>query len=248
MIQAEGNHPPFHPHPALSRQGRGHIEGGNKMKIKWLAHSAFLITADSGTRIVTDPYKSSVRHKHAEFTDTADIVTVSHGHNDHNYVDPIKGHPLVLNKAQEIKGIKDKSIKIKTVAAAHDEAGGSKRGPNIIFCFDVDGVKICHCGDLGHVLTDAQVKAIGQVDVLMIPVGGFFTLESAEVDKVIGQLKPKIILPMHYLTDKIGIPIGGPEAFLEGKNNVKRVDGSEIEVTAGKLPASAQIVMLKYSL
>jgi L-ascorbate metabolism protein UlaG (beta-lactamase superfamily) len=218
------------------------------VKIKWLAHSAFLITADSGTRIVTDPYKSSVRHKHGEFTEAADIVTVSHGHNDHNYTDPIKGNPLVLDKVQEIKGVKDKSIKIKTVAAAHDEAGGSKRGANIIFCLDVDGVKICHCGDLGHVLTDAQVKAIGQVDVLMIPVGGFFTVEKAEADKVIEQLKPKIILPMHYLTEKISIPIKGPEAFLQGKNNVKRAEGSEIEVKAGKLPASAQIIMLKYSL
>jgi L-ascorbate metabolism protein UlaG (beta-lactamase superfamily) len=218
------------------------------MKIKWLAHSAFLITADSGTRIVTDPYKSNERHRHGEFTEAADIVTVSHGHSDHNYTASIKGNPLVLDKVQEIKGVKDKSIKIKTVAAAHDEAGGSKRGANIIFCLDVDGVKICHCGDLGHMLTDAQVKAIGQVDVLMIPVGGFFTVEKAEADKVIEQLKPKIILPMHYLTEKISIPIKGPEAFLQGKNNVKRVDGSEIEVKAGKLPDSAQIIMLKYSL
>ena len=218
------------------------------MKIKWLAHSAFLITADSGTRIVTDPYQSSERHRHGEFSEAADIVTVSHGHSDHNYTAPIKGNPLVLNKTGEAKGIKDKNVKIKGVAAAHDEAGGSKRGANIIFCLDIEGVKICHCGDLGHLLTEEQVKAIGRVDVLMIPVGGFFTVEPPDADKVIGQLKPKIILPMHYLTEKISIPIKKEDEFLKGKNNVKRAEGSEIEVKAGKLPASPQIIMLKYSL
>jgi L-ascorbate metabolism protein UlaG (beta-lactamase superfamily) len=218
------------------------------MKIKWLAHSAFLITSDSGTRIVTDPYKSSERHKHAEFSDAADIVTVSHNHSDHNYVAPIKGNPLVLNKAEVVKGIKDKNVKIKGVAAAHDEAGGSKRGPNIIFCLDVDGVKICHCGDLGHVLSDEQVKAIGSVDVLMIPIGGFYTIDAATADKVIGQLKPKIILPMHYLTDKISIPISTADNFLKGKDNIKRIDGSEIELKVGEIPVSNQIIVLKYSL
>jgi L-ascorbate metabolism protein UlaG (beta-lactamase superfamily) len=200
------------------------------MKIKWLAHSAFLITADSGTRIVTDPYTTNERHRHGDIKETAEIVTVSHSHGDHNNVAAVKGNPLVLDKV-EVKGIKDKSIKIKGVMTAHDDAGGSKRGPNVIFCFDVDGVKICHCGDLGHVLTDEQVKAIGKVDVLMIPVGGFF-----------------IILPMHYLTEKISIPIGKADDFLKGKSNVTRVEGSEIEVKAGKLPVSAQIMVLKYAL
>jgi L-ascorbate metabolism protein UlaG (beta-lactamase superfamily) len=109
-------------------------------------------------------------------------------------------------------------------------------------------VKICHCGDLGHLLTDAQVKAIGKVDVLMVPVGGAYTVDGATATKVCQQLKPKIILPMHYLTEKISIPIGKPDDFLKGKSNVTQVNGSEIEVKAGKLPASAQIMMLKYSI
>ncbi len=218
------------------------------MKIKWLAHSAFLITADSGTRIVTDPYKTFERHKHGDIDETAEIVTVSHGHGDHNNVAAVKGNPQVLDKAEAVKGIKDQSIKLKAVMTAHDDAGGSKRGPNVIFCLDVDGVKICHCGDLGHVLTDEQVKAIGKVDVLMVPVGGTFTVDAAAATKVCEQLKPRIILPMHYKTEKIDLPIGGVDDFLKGKSNVKRVDGSEIEVKAGKLPASAQIMVLKYAL
>jgi L-ascorbate metabolism protein UlaG (beta-lactamase superfamily) len=218
------------------------------MKIKWLAHSAFLITADSGTRIVTDPYKTSERHQHAEFCEAADIVTVSHGHGDHNNVAPIKGNPLVLDKAGEIKGIKDQSLKIKAVMTAHDDAGGSKRGSNIVFCLNVDGVDICHCGDLGHLLTEAQVRAIGKVDVLMVPVGGNFTVDAAAATKVCEQLKPRIILPMHYKTEKIGLPISGVDDFLKGKSDVTRAAGSEIGVRADNLPASTRIILLQPSL
>ena len=218
------------------------------MKIKWLAHATFLITADSGTRIITDPYTTNERHRHGDIKETADIVTVSHGHGDHNNVAAVKGNPLVLDKAEAVKGIKDKTIKIKAVATAHDDAGGSQRGPNMIFCFEVDGVNICHCGDLGHLLTDAQIKAIGKVDVLMVPVGGFFTVDAAGATKVCEQLKPRIVLPMHYLTDKISIPIAPVDDFLKGKSNVKRSDSSEIEVKAGKLPAGTQIVVFKPAL
>ncbi|HTY81477.1 MAG TPA: MBL fold metallo-hydrolase [Dehalococcoidales bacterium] len=219
------------------------------MKIKWLAHASFLITSDSGTRILTDPYHADGdKLAHAEFKESADIVTVSHGHGDHNNVKAAAGNPLVLNTAGAVSGVKDKTIKIKTVQAAHDDAGGSKRGQNIIFCFEIDGVNICHLGDLGHPLTDEQAKAIGKVDVLMIPVGGFFTVEPPIASQVIDQLKPKVILPMHYKTDKISIPIKPPDEFLKGRNNVKRPDTSEIEIKAGKLPAKPEIIMLKYAL
>lgn len=213
------------------------------MKIKWLAHAAFLITADSGTRIVTDPYTTGERFQHGDITETAEIVTVSHGHGDHNNVAAVKGNPQVVKGSGTFKG-----IKIKAVPTAHDEVGGSQRGPNIIFCFEVDGVNVCHCGDLGHLLTEEQVKAIGQVDVLMVPVGGSFTIDAVAATKVCEQLKPKIILPMHYKTEKTGIPISGVDDFLKGKSNVTRAEGSEIEVKAGNLPASAQIMLLQPAL
>jgi L-ascorbate metabolism protein UlaG (beta-lactamase superfamily) len=213
------------------------------MKIKWLAHSAFLITADSGTRIVTDPYQTNPHFSHGDIKEKADIVTVSHGHGDHNNVAAVSGNPEVVKDSGTFKG-----IKIKGVPTAHDEAGGSQRGPNTVFCLNVDGVDICHCGDLGHLLTDAQVKAIGKVDVLMVPVGGNFTIDAAAATKVCEQLKPRIILPMHYKTDKIGIPINGVDDFLKGKSNVTRADDSEIELRADKLPASAQIMVLKPAL
>jgi L-ascorbate metabolism protein UlaG (beta-lactamase superfamily) len=218
------------------------------MKIKWLAHAAFLITSDSGTRIVTDPYATERELRHGDIKETAEIVTVSHSHGDHNNVAAVRGNPLVLDKVDAVKGIKDKTIKIKAVAAAHDDSGGSQRGPDVIFCFEVDGVRICHCGDLGHVLTEAQVKAISPVDVLLVPVGDFFTVGAAGATRICAQLKPKIIVPMHFKTDKIGFPIRPVDDFLKGKSNVTRSAGSEIEVKAGKFPVDTQIVVLKPAL
>jgi len=213
------------------------------MKIKYLAHASFLITSESGVRIVTDPYTPGGGIKHGEIRESADIVTVSHEHGDHNNAAAVRGNPKVARGSAEVKG-----IKIRAVPTVHDDKGGSQRGKNTIFCFSVDGVKICHCGDLGHELTAEQVKEIGGVDVLMIPVGGFFTIDAKTATKVGEQLKPKVIIPMHYKTDKLDFPIAGVEEFTRGKSNVTSAGGSEIELKAGKLPATTQITVLKPSL
>jgi L-ascorbate metabolism protein UlaG (beta-lactamase superfamily) len=212
------------------------------MKIKYLAHAAFLITSDAGVRIVTDPYATSPGLKHGAIQETADIVTVSHEHTDHNNVSAVRGNPEVVRAGAEVKG-----IKIKAIPAAHDDKGGSQRGRNTIFCFDIDGINVCHAGDLGHALTDEQVKAIGRVDVLMIPVGGFFTIDAKTATKVAEQLKPKVIIPMHFKTEKLDFPISGVDEFIKGKSNVVQAS-SEIELKAGALPAAMQIIVLKQSL
>ena len=213
------------------------------MKIKYLAHSAFLITSEKGMRILTDPYTTLPWMLHGAIKETADIVTVSHEHGDHNNASAVKGNPKIVKDSQEVKG-----ISIKAVATAHDDKGGSQRGKNTIFCFSLDGINVCHAGDLGHELTIDQVKAIGNVDVLMIPVGGLFTIDAATAAKVCEQLKPKVIIPMHFKTDKLNLPVSGVEDFIKGKNNVTRSSDSEIELKADKLPASAQIIVLKQSL
>ncbi|HJX13604.1 MAG TPA: MBL fold metallo-hydrolase, partial [Dehalococcoidales bacterium] len=122
------------------------------------------------------------------------------------------------------------------------------RGKNTVFCLEIDGLNVCHAGDLGHVLTEAQVKAVGRVDVLMVPVGGYFTIDAKNAAKVCEQLKPRVIIPMHFKSDKIGFPISGVEDFLKSKSNVTRVGSSEIEISAASLPASARIMVLKQSL
>jgi L-ascorbate metabolism protein UlaG (beta-lactamase superfamily) len=215
------------------------------VKIKYLGHAAFLITADKGIKIITDPYETSPSLTYEKITEPADIVTVSHGHHDHYYATGIRGNPEVINRTGRITA---KGIEFKGIASFHDEAKGRLRGNNIIFCFELDGMRLCHLGDLGHLPDDKQVKEIGSVDVLLIPVGGYYTIDAKAATQVCNQLKPKVIIPMHYKTEK-GIPnIVGVDEFLKGKKNVTRQDLSEVELKREELPASSQIIVLRPAL
>lgn len=202
------------------------------MKIKWLGHASFLITSDTGTKIITDPYTPGMGISYGEIKESADIVLVSHGHGDHNNVAAVKGNPEVVKEAgsKTVKGIATKGI-----ATHHDASGGSQRGSNIIFCFTVDGMRLCHLGDLGHPLTDAQAAEIGAVDILLIPVGGFFTIDAAVATQVCEKLKPKVVIPMHYKTAKCGYPIAAVDDFLKGRKDVTKPDKSEVELKKDKL-------------
>jgi L-ascorbate metabolism protein UlaG (beta-lactamase superfamily) len=210
------------------------------MLIKYLAHSAFLIISQAGKKIITDPYNVGKGLNYQPVNESADIVTSSHGHGDHNNTRSIKGNPVILNEAgsQTIQG-----IAIKGVAASHDEAGGSKRGNIVIFCYKVDGLDLCHLGDLGHLLNQQQLAGIGPVDILFLPVGGFYTINAAEAAAVAQSLKPKIIFPMHYKTLKSDYPIAGVDDFLKGKKNVRRLDSSEIEIDRANLPRETEIIV-----
>jgi L-ascorbate metabolism protein UlaG (beta-lactamase superfamily) len=215
------------------------------MKIKYLGHSAFAITAKSGVKIIADPYGTSPTLTYGEITESADIVTVSHQHFDHSNAAAVGGNPEVVNRAGHsvVKG-----IEVRGIASSHDDSGGRVRGGNIIFCFEVDGVAVCHLGDLGHRLDDRQLAEIGRVDVLLIPVGGNFTIDARTATGVCDQLKPRVVIPMHYKTEK-GIPgISGVEGFLSGKTNVSRPDSSQAEFKPGELPATTQIIVLKPAL
>ena len=213
------------------------------MKLKYLAHASFLITADDGTRIITDPYTVGKGFDHAAIDEAADIVTVSHEHGDHNNAAAVKGNPQVVKGSAEIKG-----ISIKAIATAHDDSGGSQRGKNNVYCLQVDDIRICHLGDLGHLLTDSQVVDVGKVHVLLVPVGGFFTIDARTAQMVADQVRARVIIPMHFKTGKMNLPIAGVEEFLRDKDNVTRVDGSEVTFTRSNLPSGPQIMVLKPSL
>lgn len=215
------------------------------MKIKCLGHATFVITSDAGVKIITDPYEPSPTLTYGEITESADIVTVSHGHTDHCNVAAVRGNPEVVRRTGKSAA---KGIEFNGVASYHDDAQGRLRGNNIIFCFELDGIKVCHLGDLGHLLDDKQVKEIGSVDIVLIPVGGFFTIDARAATQVCDQLKPKVIIPMHYRTEKSFPDIAGVDEFIKGKNNVTRQDSSEVEFKAGKLPATSQIIVLKPAL
>lgn len=208
------------------------------MKIKFLGHSCFLITGNDGTRIITDPYHTGEEFKLAEIDESADIVTVSHGHPDHNNTATVRGNPQVVTGSASVKG-----IQFKAVESYHDEAEGKERGGNLIFTFEVDGVKICHLGDLGHQLSKSQLAEVGEVDILIVPVGGGFTIDAAGVDKVSNDIGPKVVIPMHYKT--AGLPfLGDVGEFLQGRHNVTRTAASEIEFTRENLPENTKIIVL----
>ena len=214
------------------------------MKIKWLGHASFLITSDSGTKIITDPYKTGGPLNYGEIKETADIVTVSHDHFDHNNVATVGGNPEVVKGTAEVKG-----IKFNGTATYHDEAEGSQRGNNTIFCFEVDGVRVCHLGDLGHALGDTEVTGLGKVDVLLTPVGGNYTIDAKVASEVSNKIAPKVIIPMHFQNERCPeFPVSGVDDFLQGKAGVSTPDASEVEFRPGELPASTQIVVLKPAL
>jgi L-ascorbate metabolism protein UlaG (beta-lactamase superfamily) len=231
------------PTPALTSAPPASTLKYGSLKIKWLGHSAFLVTSDTGIRIITDPYTPSGRLTYGEIGESADIVTVSHAHSDHNNVGAVRGNPEVVRATAEVKG-----IKFKAISTFHDDSQGRERGANTVFSFEVSGIRICHLGDLGHLLADQQVSEIGRVDILLIPVGGNYTIDAAMASQICDRLKPSVIIPMHYKTDKCDLPIVGVDEFLQGKSEVTRLNTSEVEFKSGQLPVSTQIVVLKSAL
>jgi L-ascorbate metabolism protein UlaG (beta-lactamase superfamily) len=215
------------------------------MEVTWYGHAAFLITTGQGIKIITDPYKPGGSIAYQAIPDEADIVTVSHDHTDHNYVEGLPGKPQVIKGAgrHEIRG-----VVVEGIASYHDDTGGSQRGHNTIFTIDADGIRICHLGDLGHVLSDEEVQRIAQVDVLCIPVGGVFTIGPQEATTVADQLQPRLIFPIHVKTEKCALPIEPVDAFLQGKGEVQKLDTSTFSFTKEELEVVLGIIVLQPAL
>ncbi len=178
------------------------------MKIRYLGHSCFVLESEGGTRAVTDPY-GAVGFRMPPVS--ADIVTVSHSHYDHNHVSAVGGSPAVLERAgeYEIGG-----ISVSAVPSWHDDVRGAKRGANLIFRFLIDGINVCHLGDLGEPCTPARVSSIIPADVLLIPVGGVYTIGAAAAKEYVEKISPRIVIPMHYGAAGLNIALDPPERFL----------------------------------
>lgn len=217
------------------------------MKIKWYGHAAFLITSEQGVKIIIDPYDTKAYEQltYGQITDHADIVLITHEHGDHNGAKDIPGSPELVkgSGAKTTKG-----VSVKGIPTYHDPSKGSERGTNTIFTFSVDGVRVCHLGDLGHVLSEKELAEIGPVDILLIPVGGFYTIDAKEATRVAGQIKPKVLMPMHFNTKKCGFPIAPVDDFLKGKSNVKQLKTSETTFDKASLPKQMEIVVLEHAL
>ena len=175
----------------------------------------------------------------------ADILLVSHGHDDHNNIKAIKGEAFLVDGPgeYEIKG-----VFVQGISSFHDNKEGKERGVNTIYTIEAEDMRFCHLGDLGQKeLTDEQLESIGHVDILMIPVGGEYTISASEAAKVIGQIEPKIVIPMHYELPKLKVALDGVDKFLKvmGKNAVVAQDKLTIKASALPKESEMEIVVLQ---
>lgn len=220
------------------------------LTIQWFGHATFLLESSQGTKILTDPLGEETGYALPQVI--PDIITISHEHFDHNYVRPYKDIPKVIRglspDAKEWQNINEtiKDVKMYTVPTYHDKREGKDRGKNSIFVFLIDELRLAHLGDLGHTLTPEQIKAVGELDVLLIPTGGVFTIDPWEATEVIKQLNPRIVIPMHFRTQDCSFNIYSIKPFVKDKTNVRRVEGNTLKLEKGSLPEGTEIVILGY--
>ena len=210
------------------------------MDITWLGHSCFRIKG-SRTTVITDPYSPDLGYILGK--PTAPIVTVSHQHPGHSYVQGVGGQPKVVKGPgeYEISG-----VLIIGIATFHDGERGKKRGKNTVYLMEIDEISVCHLGDLGHVLTGEQVVEIDNVDVLLLPVGGVSTINAPVAAEVVRQLEPKAVIPMHYKTPALGWELEPVERFLK-EIGAKEVNPQpKLSLTKSSLPLSTQVFLLDY--
>jgi L-ascorbate metabolism protein UlaG (beta-lactamase superfamily) len=206
--------------------------------ITWLGLSCFRIRGSQAV-IVTDPFPPGLGYTLGK--QTADIVTVSHQHPSHSYDQGISGeHRLLTGPGEyEISG-----VLILGIAAYHDAVKGQSRGKNIVYLMEIDGVAVCHLGDIGHVLSDEQVEEMGNVDILMLPVGGVSTINAAMAAEIIRKLEPKVVLPMHYKTPKTDRELEPVDNFLKEMGLGQVESRPKFSVSKSNLPISTQVILL----
>src|SRR3989344_731525 len=213
------------------------------MDITWLGHSSFRIKGKSVT-VVTDPYSSSkLGFKFQKIE--ANIVTVSHDHDDHNQAGQVDGDPKVVKNPGEYEV---KGVSIFGIPTYHDNKQGEERGQNTVFVIKIDSIIICHLGDLGHKLTEDQVGQIGNIDILMVPVGGNYTIDAEAAALVVASLEPKVVIPMHYnipgMAPQLAEKLAPVEDFVK-EMGIEPVKDTKYSVMSDKLPTEVQVVVLE---
>ncbi len=210
------------------------------MNIKWLQHSCFLLTSKTGTRILTDPPGEYTGYKPGKTA--ADIVTMSHKHKDHSNIEITEGKFISLEEPGEYSY---RDIQVKGISTFHDEFEGEKRGRNIVFVFDIDGLRVCHCGDLGHQLSNRQLEEIGHIDILLVPVGSVYTINYSGALKVMEALKPKVTIAMHFKTKALTFELDTPEKFIEA-TGAKRLTAGDMDISIDNIGEIPSTVLLNY--
>jgi L-ascorbate metabolism protein UlaG (beta-lactamase superfamily) len=206
--------------------------------INWLGLACFRIRGSQAV-IITDPFPPDSGYTLGK--QTADIVTVSHQHPSHSYFDGVSGPPRVIRGPGEYE---ISSVLILGLRTYHDAVKGQSRGKNTAYLMEVDGVTICHLGDIGHVIGDEQLEAMGKVDILMIPVGGVSTITAAMAAETIRKVEPKIVIPMHYQTTGSKRELEPLETFLKEMGQSAIEPKPKLNINKNNLPLTMQVVVL----
>ena len=215
------------------------------MRIEFLAHASFLFTDRRGVKFMTDPYESgsfSGRVGYEPIDEAPDVIIITHDHRDHSHTETIPGDFEVVRHEGVSRG-----VPVRSVPVFHDMFEGTRFGGTIdLKVFTIDGITICHCGDIGELLDDPEKRAaIGAIDILIIPTGGYYTLGPEGAAEVTRRLKPKIVIPCHYKTAKCGFDIAPVDPFLTHFETVEKVGETSIEITSEALPTSTKCVVLE---
>ncbi|MPM64776.1 hypothetical protein SDC9_111665 [bioreactor metagenome] len=184
------------------------------MQLTWYGHSCFLLTSESGYSILTDPCDQDTGYELHDLT--CDTVTISHEHHDHNCLAIVAGKPDILRAPGEYRA---GEIPVTGFSSYHDDAKGAHRGENIVFLYQIDDLKVLHLGDLGHMLSDEVIQKIGDVDILLAPIGGVFTINAKTAAELADRLNAKVLIPMHYKTPALHFNIEGLEPLIAANAN-----------------------------
>ena len=195
------------------------------MNVFWFGHSCFFLKGARGPSLLLDPFHEGEVGYPLQAVE-ADIVVVSHDHQDHNNAEAVGGRPLLIKGPGRHTAL---GLVFWGVPSYHDEEGGRLRGLNTIFCFTMDGIRVCHLGDLGHPLSQPDGEAIGPVDLLFLPVGGIYTIDAWGADEVMKQLRPAVAVPMHYQTPALSFELEPVDEFLKGREVLGPLESLELK-------------------
>ena len=214
------------------------------MKIEWIGHACFCITSQNGVKIITDPYESGLGGmiNYGPVNESADVITISHDHGDHNHVSAVAGNPVIVRGVGKTSA---KDIEFRGIASYHDQADGAKSGANTIFTFEVDGIRLTHLGDLGHALSPQQLKELEGTEILLAPTGGApATLDLSEAVALWESLKPRVVIPMHFKNAKCTFPKYEIDDLIRMRPDGKRSGADNISFSNDSLPTAVQILIL----
>lgn len=212
------------------------------MDINWIGHACFRLKGKTGA-VITDPYDERATGLKLPKL-VSDIVTVTHSHDDHSNSTVVEGSPYLISGPGEYEV---KGINVVGVNTYHDNKNGAERGRNTIYNITLDEISVTHLGDLGHVLTTEQMEELGAVDILLIPVGGIYTIDAHIAAKITAELEPKIVIPMHYVVPGLKYSLDNVEKFLKEMGAEGVSPQPKLSITKEKLPAETQVVVLERS-